>query len=158
MLHGTSCLERRSRFRSFDLRDVPDGEVLHQYYEEAIAFKLRPSHECPAGHTLVSWHEEVTRFYGAIFLWFERQRLADPGLTWDGYQRRSRRLPYSGLYPSLLNLIRNLRIRTTRWPRIHELFLHPRDRVLANLPGLLLTHAGDERISADVLRLWQYCG
>jgi hypothetical protein len=156
--YSPSYIERRTRFRSLDLKEVPGGEILSQYYEEAVEFKLRPSHDAPSGLTLRTWLDEVTCFYERIFLWFEQSRLDDPELTWESYQRRPRRLASHGAQECVKNVFRNLRIKTSHVPPVRELFLHPRDRVLAHLPSLLFNNGRNERITVDVLRLWEYCG
>lgn len=156
--YSPSYLGRRARFRSLDLEGVPGSKKLSQYYEEALEFKFRPSHNIPAGLTLRAWFDEVTLFYEHIFLWFEQHRLGDPELTWDSYQRRSRRLASPGLQESVKNVVRNLRIKTPKLPLLRDLPLHPRDRVLAYLPSVLFNDGENERITNDVLRLWEYCG
>jgi hypothetical protein len=157
--YSPSYIERLKRFRSLDLEEVPGGERLSQYYEDALEFKLRPSHVVPVGHTLRTWHDEVAYFYGQIFLWFEQQRLEVPELTWDIYQRRFRRLASPGVQGCAKNLLRNMRIKTFHLPLMRELFLHPRDRVLAHLPSLLFDSGeNNERITVDVLRLWECSG
>ncbi len=156
--YSPSYLERRALFRLLDLEKVPDGEILSSYYEEALEFKFCPNHDGPIGDALQIWYDEVTRFYGRIFLWFEQYRLSDPGLSWESYQRRTRRLTLPGVQESVTNVLRNLHIKTSHYPPVRELFLHPRDRVLAHLPMLLFGNVRDQRLTADVLRLWEYCG
>ncbi len=156
--YSPSYLERRTRFRTLDLEEVPSGDKLSMYYEEAIEFKLRPSHEAPTGLTLRTWLDEVTCFYEHVFLWFEQHRLDAPELTWDSYQQRAYRLAIPGVQAGIKNVLRNLRVKTPHLPLVRELFLHPRDRVLARLPSLLFNNGQNERITADVLRLWEYCG
>lgn len=157
-VYSPGYVERLKRFRTLDLKEVPGGEKLCQYYEEASEFKLRPSHGVPTGLTMRTWHDEVAHFYEQLFLWFEQHRLNDPELTWDTYQQRSRRLASPGVQERIKNMMRNLRIKTPHLPLTRELFLHPRDRVLAHLPSILFNNEGDEEITADVLRLWGYCG
>ena len=156
--YSPSYSDRLARFRQVDLTGVPEKDLLSRYYEEAMAFKFHPSHECPGATSLSAWHEEVTRFYETMFLWFEQQRLSDPNLDWAAYQRRGRRLPRAGLLGSLRNLVRNLQLETPHLPTFSQLFLHPRDRVLARLPNLLFSNVNDPAIVDDVLRLWKYCG
>ncbi len=157
--YSPSYLERRTRFRSLSLEDVPEGGRLRLYYEEALDFKLRPSHDGPTGVALKAWHDEITRFYEGIFLWFEQHRLAAPDLTWDSYQHRSRRLASHGILENVKNVFRNLRVKTPHLTMEQNLFLHPRDRVLAYLPAILFNNnRQDEHIKADVLRLWEHCG
>lgn len=156
--YSASYVQRRDRFFSLDLSQTPDADVLSRYYTEAIDFKLRPQHSIPCNHTLRSWYEEVTSFYERMFLWFERQRLEDPDLNWEGYRNRFRRLPYHGLAESAINVLRNLRIKTSRLPSLREWLLHPRDRVLARLPALLFTKNTNDQATADVLMLWQHHG
>lgn len=156
--YSPSYLERRTQFRLLDLSEVPDGERLSLYYEEAMEFKLRPSHDVPIGDTLRAWYDEVTSFYGRIFLWFEQYRLGEPELTWDSYRQRPRRLASRGVQESLKNALRNVRIKTPNLPIAQELFIHPRDRVLAHLPLLLFNRGQNELVTADVLRLWEHYG
>jgi hypothetical protein len=156
--YSPSYEERRKRFRTLDLGKVSDGETLSIYYEEALEFKLRPNHEGPTDDALRAWHEEVTCFYEQVFLWFEQHRLEVPELNWDSYRFRSRRLASRGLQECAKNVLRNLRIQTSQLPLLQELFLHPRDRVLAHLPSQLFYKQRNELITADLLRLWEYCG
>lgn len=157
--YSPSYIERLKRFRLLDLGGVPYGDKLTQYYEEALEFKLRPSHVVPAGFTMQAWFDEVTHFYDKIFLWFEQHRLSDLELTWERYQRLPRRLASQSLKESFKNVLRNMRVRTSEHSSIGQLYLHPRDRVLAFLPSLLFDKkAGNDRITTDVLRLWEVCG
>jgi hypothetical protein len=137
---------------------VPDCDKLSKYYEQALEFKLRPSHDVPVGLTLRTWYEEVTHFYDQMFLWFEQHRLNDPELTWDIYQNLSRRLASPNVQERVKNVLRNLRIKTTHLPLMRHLYLHPRDRILAHLPSILFNKGGNEEITSDVLRLWEYYG
>ncbi|MES9903765.1 MAG: hypothetical protein ABW168_13955, partial [Sedimenticola sp.] len=104
--YSPSYLERRALFRLLDLEKVPDGEILSSYYEEALEFKFCPNHDGPIGDALQIWYDEVTRFYGHIFLWFEQYRLGDPGLSWESYQQRTRRLTSPGVQESVTNVLR----------------------------------------------------
>lgn len=156
--YSASYVQRRNRFFSLNLSQTPDAEVLSRYYAEAIDFKLRPQHSIPSNHTLRSWHEEVTGYYERMFLWFERQRLDDLDLNWERYMKRFRRLPYLGLTETAINVMRNLKIKTTCLPPLREWPLHPRDRVLAHLPALLFAKGRNLHATEDVVQLWKYCG
>ncbi len=156
--YNPSYVERLSTFRSLKPMDVPNWRMMTEYYEEAMAFKLRPSHDGFKGNALSNLHAEVLECFETVFLWFERHRLQDPELNWDSYQQLDRRLPSKGLQEDLKNMFRNLRLATPQLPVWKNLHLHPRDRVLSQLPSLLFTEERDPKISADVQHLWEYCG
>lgn len=156
--YSASYIERRKRFFTINRSNVPDAETLGRYYSEAIDFKLKPQHVVPENHSLDSWHDEVTQFYERMFLWFESQRLNDSQLTWERYMKRFRRLPYRGLAETAINVVRNLRIKTSRLPSVREMPLHPRDRVLARLPALLFAKDTNDQATTDVLILWKLHG
>lgn len=156
--YDPSYVVRRERVAAIDTCDMPSWPQVRAAYDRAMAFKFRPTHAIPEGHTLRSWHGETVTLFDGAFLWFEQQRLQTPGLDWGGYAARDRRLPDLSSHDHLKNLYRNLRHRAGGLPPAGECFLHPRDRILKRLPALLRrdgANTGDEGL---VLRLWESFG
>ncbi len=156
--YSASYVERKRRFDAHDLAGVPQADALRAGYEAAMAFKFRPAHEQATGEALVQWHRDVVALFGEVFLWFERQRLQDPALTWAAYQARDRRLPELSGQGQLKNTARNLRWASTFRPTWGDVALHPRDRVLSRLPGLLFEGQTNPQDIAMVLKFWEYYG
>lgn len=156
--YSASYMERKRRFDAHDLAGVPQADALRAGYEAAMAFKLRPTHEQATGDALVQWHRDVVALFGDVFLWFERKRLQEPTLTWADYQTRVSRLPELSGHDCLKNTARNLRWASTFRPAWADVSLHPRDRVLSRLPGLLFEGQTNPQDIAMVLKFWEYYG
>lgn len=149
---------RRDRVGSL----APLGETwwdeMQAAYASALRFKFRPSHDLPDGQSLQQWYNQALALYLPVFLWFERQRLANNELDWAGYQLLPGRLPILGKGNRVKNYYRNLRNNNSSLPPFSECFLHPRDRILKRLPGLLLQEGAIPDEEALVLRLWESFG
>lgn len=156
--YDPSYLERRARVQDSGLEGVPSPGRLRGLYEMALAFKLRPSHEVPDGQPVAAWLSEMVEAYLSVFLWFEGSRLGRDDLTWDGYRRLPRRLPQLSGTGRLKNIVRNLRRRPGGLPSPAACLLHPRDRILQRLPGLLMANSAAPRDEALVLCLWEHYG
>ena len=151
--YSPSYARRLRIFDGLSLKGVPRGEQLRDRYHDAIEFKLRPSHALPSGKDLGAWIEDNIALFGNVFLWFERQRLADPGMGWDDYVTRPNRLPAPNASESLLNAVRNLRAHAAAFAGTKRLHLHPRDHILRNIPRLLYGDASPNGESV-FFRLW----
>lgn len=152
--YSPSYARRLRIFDGLSLKGVPRGEQLRERYHDAIEFKLRPSHALPSGKDLGAWIEDNITLFGNVFLWFERQRLAEPDMGWDDYVTRPNRLPAPSASESLLNVARNLRARAGAFSGPKRLHLHPRDHILRNIPRLLY---GDAAPNGEPIffRLWE---
>ena len=153
-VYSPSYVRRGKIFEELDLKGIPRGEQLRERYRESIEFKLRPRHDLPPGLDLSSWVEQSVSLFGNLFLWFERQRLGEPGMGWDDYMARPQRLPVKGSLERLLNLLRNLRARAMPVCGVRGMFFHPRDHILKTAPRLLYGE-GDAASEKDFLRLWR---
>jgi len=156
--YDPSYAVRRDRVSALDDVDMPEWDRVRTCYGGALTFKFCPSHDIPAGHTLESWYEETLGLFEGAFLWYERQRLDAPGLDWAAYAALPQRLTTRCPSDCTKNVYRNLRHRAVGASTLGECFLHPRDRILKRLPGLLRrdgAHSGDEGL---VLRLWESFG
>lgn len=133
---------------------APRGEEIKRCHHEAITFKLRPHHDVPEGFAdLAAWHEYTRDLFRAAFLWFEGVRLGEEGISEDAYVSRSRRLETGG--EGLKNLARNLKnIGVSALAEPVRCFVHPRDRLIAEIPRLVVGRgtAADE---AAWLDLWE---
>ena len=127
-------------------------------YADALRFKFHPSHDLPAGKSLQAWYNEILSLFLDVFLWFERQRLENSNLDWAGYQSLPSRLPILSRAGLLKNFYRNMRRQNSVRIPGPEFFLHPRDRILKRLPGLLLQDAATPDDEELVLRLWESFG
>jgi hypothetical protein len=149
---------RRDRVCSRAPREEIWWEGMQAAYAKAMHFKFRPTHSLPDGKSLWDWYEETLALFMSVFQWFERQRLADGELDWDSYRSLQYRLPVLSEASPLKNMYRNIRnVKGTLPPR-SEWFLHPRDRILKRLPGLLLQDGASPDEEALVLRLWEAFG
>jgi hypothetical protein len=157
-VYSPSYVERRARFAAQDLSGVPGGERLRAVYEASLDFKLRPDHAVPGGARLEAWHRDMVDLYLEVFLWFERQRLNKPDLDWQSYRCLPARLPWNGPRETAKNLVRNLRHRAGQLPPLGEIALHPRDRVLRRLPGLLAGEVSDPVAERLVILFWGHYG
>jgi hypothetical protein len=156
--YSPSYVERRRRFAAQDLAGVSGGDRLSEVYEASLDFKLRPGHAIPGGASLEAWHRDMVGLYLQVFLWFERQRLNRPTLDWQDYVRLPARLPWKGPRETAKNIVRNLRHRAGQFPPIGEIALHPRDRVLRRLPGLLASDTSDPAAERLVILFWGQYG
>ena len=156
--YSPSYVERKRRFDAHDLAGIPQADALRAGYEAAMAFKLRPTHDQATGEALVQWHRDVVALFGDIFLWFEQKRLKRPELTWAEYQAQARRLPELSGQDRLKNTLRNMRWASAFRPALGDVFLHPRDRVLSRLPGLLFEGKSEPQDVAMVLKFWECYG
>jgi len=156
--YDPSYVARLKRIRSMRPLNESWWSQMQASYEDAMHFKFHPSHELPAEKTLQSWYDEVLVLFMEVYLWFERVRLADSELDWEAYQSLPCRLPVLSRADRLKNLYRNMRARKgTRLP-FSEYFLHPRDRILKRLPGLLSQDKRPPNEETLVLRLWESYG
>lgn len=156
---GQYCPSYVARRRVFDdcLPDtVPDPATLAVAYGRSLDFKMRPSHAVPDGLSLVEWHQLSADHFLQMLLWFERIRLGRPDLDLDAYAALPARLPKSSGMNALKDLYRNIRHSPGLIPPKGEWYLHPRDRILKRLPGLLCH--GDSRELDVVLPLWSAVG
>lgn len=156
--YSPSYSERLKRFEVLNLSGVPGGEQLRHDYKAALEFKFRPQHDVPSGKSLAEWHQESTALFSEVFLWFERNRLNKPSLTWDDYGTLATRLPHLSARNKAKNLFRNLRKTKGSWPPLKECYLHPRDRILKYLPNLLNSAGATIEDEALVLKLWEHFG
>ncbi len=152
-VYSPSYVRRGRIFEEITLKGVPRGEQLRDRYRDALEFKLRPQHQLPPGKDLSSWLEENIALFGNVFLWFERQRLREPGMGWDDYMTLPHRLPAPTFSESVLNVLRNLRARATPVAGPTALRLHPRDLILRIAPSLLYGD-GDPTREEAFFRLW----
>jgi len=156
--YSPSYLERRRRVQASSLDGVPDPDSLRALYDGSMDFKLRPVHSVPDGLTLEAWLAQSVAAYLPVFLWFERARLGRPDMTWEAYAALPARLPGLSGAGKAKNVVRNLRRRSSGLPPLSEWFLHPRDRILKRLPGLLLANTARPDEEALVLTLWENYG
>jgi hypothetical protein len=149
---------RRDRVASLAPLDQSWWAGMQTAYANALRFKFRPSHEIPDGQSLQEWYDQTLAMYLQVFLWFERQRLANSELDWAGYGSLQSRLPILSHGSHVKNFYRNIRTKNGIFSSLSEYFLHPRDRVLKRLPGLLLHQGNSPEEEALVLRLWRAFG
>lgn len=154
--YSPSYLQRRERFRASRLDGVPDPVGLRDRYESALEFKLRPVHDVPGGVRLGEWLSVTVEAYLDMFLWFERIRLNRPAMDWADYAALPARLPALPVAGRVKCLARNMRHAKGGLPPVDEWFLHPRDRILKRLPGLL--RQDGQWNAGEVLALWSMVG
>lgn len=146
-------VERGRRIAAADLSELAEGELLRLRYAEALDFKLRPRIEEPS-EGLSARLEEVLAVHRRVFLWYEGRRLGCGMLEGEDYARRPERLAVPSLVDGCANLVRNvLRLGPSVLREPLRAWHHPRDRLLAELPGLLASGGGGG--TEAFLRLWQ---
>jgi hypothetical protein len=156
--YDPSYVVRQERVQSTPALDVEWWGAMQAAYANALAFKFRPTHELPDGRTLEQWYNEILSLFLATFLWFERQRLNSPTMNWNRYQELVSRLPDLSQRSRLKNVYRNFRHESGTFPPLSECVLHPRDRILKRLPGLLQEGGATPKEEASVLRFWESFG
>ena len=149
---------RRERVSSLAPLELGWWPEMQAAYANALEFKFHPCHDLPDGQSLRSWFDGMCSLFMQVFLWYERNRLANSELDWSGYMSLPTRLPVLNRGNRMKNIYRNIRKLKGEIPPLSEFFLHPRDRILKRLPGLLIQDEPSLDEEALVLRLWETYG
>ncbi|MBI9021106.1 MAG: hypothetical protein JEZ10_07620 [Verrucomicrobia bacterium] len=133
--YDSSAAVKKRRIGEVDLQGLRGGPGLAEAYRRILDFKERGSFQPLESENIHALFADTTERFGNVFLWYERRRLNRKFRTLEKYARTFPHLGNEG--QPLKNAVLNLREFGLGAPP--GLFAHPRLRLYAALPLLLLT-------------------
>lgn len=98
MIHAHSSLD-----------DIPNGELLPEFYSQALHYKFFQEHLGGQPTDMIGWITDVIKQHERIFRWFEEKRLGRPIANWNEYATWVPKLPLPGSFVGRAkNLVRNV--------------------------------------------------
>lgn len=140
--YDLSYVVKRHRLPEIDLSGLDDSRAFVSAYSRAIDFKERVDFQPIENNNIHMQFAETVKRYEQFFLWYERRRLNRKFQTLEKYAHSFPNLGKEG--SPLKNATHNLR--TFGTDAIPHCFTHPRLRLYAALPLLLIKQADREEI------------
>lgn len=127
-----SCRERHERLQKFSM-PLPWRAALIEHHGRGVQFKLHPVRSEESPTELMNDLNATITFAGELWLWLESQRLRHSFISARHYATNCLRK-----WPAA-NRARNalLNLKLFRRPVFHNVFRHPRERILESLALLL---------------------
>ncbi len=140
--YDLSYVVKRQRLPEINLSGLDDSRAFVSAYSRAIDFKERADFQTLENGNVHLRFADTLKRYEQFFLWYEKRRLNRKFQTLEKYAREFLNLGNEG--SPLKNAVHNLR---TFGPCVlPDCFVHPRLRLYAALPLLLIKHADRDEI------------